>query len=89
MPTQIIDLLDEYADGNSSPQKAVEGNLPRHSYLETKDTSQRNSYLADDGLEKQPLPLNYIVMLENTFSDPESVNFIFEFLPGQDLYWII
>jgi hypothetical protein len=29
-----------------------------------------------------PLPLNYIVRLEETFSDHENVNFIFEYLPG-------
>ena len=27
--------------------------------------------------------------LEETFSDHENVNFIFEYLPGQDLYWVI
>jgi len=35
-----------------------------------------------------PLPLNYIVRLEETFSDNDSVNFIFEFLQGNDLYWL-
>jgi len=51
-------------------------------------TSQRNSYMIDDD---EPLcdPLNYIVMLEDTFSDHENVNFIFEYLPGQDLFWLI
>jgi len=29
-----------------------------------------------------PSPLNYIVRLDNTFSDAENVNFIFEYLPG-------
>jgi len=27
-------------------------------------------------------PLNYIVRLEETFSDYENVNFIFEYMPG-------
>jgi hypothetical protein len=41
-------------------------------------------------VDEQPvLPLNYIVRLEETFSDKENVNFIFEFLPGQDLYWVL
>ena len=39
--------------------------------------------------EPSALPLNYIVKLEDTFSDYENVNFIFEYLPGQDLYWVI
>jgi len=54
----------------------------------TMGTSQRNSYMIDDD---EPLcdPLNYIVMLEDTFSDHENVNFIFEYLPGQDLFWLI
>ena len=47
----------------------------------TMGTSQRNSYMIDDD---DPLydPLNYIVRLEETFSDYENVNFIFEYLPG-------
>ena len=57
-------------------------------HMETKDTSQRNSYLIDE-TEKPPLPLNYIVELEDTFLDNENINFIFEYLPGQDLYWVI
>jgi len=47
----------------------------------TQDTSQRGSYLIDDS-DSPPLPLNYIVHLENTFSDLENVNFVFEYLPG-------
>ena len=41
--------------------------------------------------DDEPLydPLNYIVQLEDTFSDFENVNFIFEYLPGQDLFWLI
>ena len=54
----------------------------------TQDTSQRGSYLIDDS-DSPPLPLNYIVHLENTFSDLENVNYVFEYLPGQDLYWVI
>jgi serine/threonine protein kinase len=34
-------------------------------------------------------PLNFVVHLEETFVDPDSVNFIFEYLPGQDLLWIV
>jgi hypothetical protein len=51
-------------------------------------SSLRNSYLIDNQEcnfttdNPPPLPLNYIVRLEETFSDPENVNFIFEYLPG-------
>jgi hypothetical protein len=47
----------------------------------TQDTSQRGSYLIDDS-DNPPLPLNYIVKMEETFSDLENVNFVFEYLPG-------
>ena len=57
-------------------------------HMDTFDTSNRNSYLIDD-TEKPPLPLNYIVWLEDTFQDSDNVNFMFEYLPGQDLYWVI
>ena len=40
-------------------------------------------------LSYHPLPLNYIVKLEETFSDTKNVNYIFEYLPGQDLYWVM
>jgi serine/threonine protein kinase len=36
-----------------------------------------------------PLPLNYIVSLENTFVDQDNINLVFEYLPGRDLYWLI
>jgi len=46
-------------------------------------TSQRNSYMIDDSSNDiPPLPLNYIVKLEETFVDNEFVNFMFEYLPG-------
>lgn len=51
----------------------------------TLTNSQRGSYET----ENLPLPLNYIVFLVGTFSDQNYINFIFEYLPGQDLYWII
>ena len=28
-------------------------------------------------------------MLYETFVDEENVNFVFEYLPGQDLYWVL
>jgi len=31
----------------------------------------------------------YFIKLEETFMDKESINFIFEFMPGQDLYYAI
>lgn len=40
-------------------------------------------------LSAHPLPLNYIVRLEETFSDADNLNFIFEFLPGQSLHWVM
>jgi hypothetical protein len=49
----------------------------------TMGTSQRNSYMIDDSPNDiPPLPLNYIVKLEETFVDNEFVNFMFEYLPG-------
>ena len=27
--------------------------------------------------------------LEETFVDAENVNFVFEYLPGQDLFWVL
>ena len=27
--------------------------------------------------------------LQETFTDTENVNFVFEYLPGQDLFWIL
>lgn len=55
--------------------------------------SIRNSYMLDEqnycNENPPPAPLNYIVRLENTFSDTDNVNFLFEYLQGQDLYWVI
>jgi len=34
-------------------------------------------------------PLDFIMMLFETFTDAENVNFVFEYLPGQDLFWIL
>ena len=34
-------------------------------------------------------PLDFIVMLFETFVDEDNVNFVFEYLPGQDLYWVL
>ena len=31
----------------------------------------------------------YFIRLEETFTDLDSVNFIFEFMPGHDLFWVI
>ena len=38
--------------------------------------------------EKVSVP-EYFIKLEETFMDKESINFIFEFMPGQDLYQAI
>ena len=38
--------------------------------------------------ERMPVP-DYFIRLEETFMDKESINFIFEFMPGQDLYHAI
>ena len=63
----------------------------------TYGTSHRNSYQIDEKrfasdslpVEKHPLPLNYIVRLVETFADADSVNYIFPFLPGKTLYWVL
>eukprot|EP00353_Schmidingerella_taraikaensis_P010032 CAMPEP_0185574492 /NCGR_PEP_ID=MMETSP0434-20130131/5946_1 /TAXON_ID=626734 ORGANISM="Favella taraikaensis, Strain Fe Narragansett Bay" /NCGR_SAMPLE_ID=MMETSP0434 /ASSEMBLY_ACC=CAM_ASM_000379 /LENGTH=498 /DNA_ID=CAMNT_0028191095 /DNA_START=2150 /DNA_END=3646 /DNA_ORIENTATION=+ len=34
-------------------------------------------------------PLDFIMKLKETFVDEENVNFVFEYLPGQDLFWIL
>jgi serine/threonine protein kinase len=34
-------------------------------------------------------PINFMVRLQETFVDEENVNFVFEYLPGQDLVWIL
>lgn len=34
-------------------------------------------------------PLDFIVMLLETFVDADNVNFVFEYLPGQDLFWVL
>ena len=34
-------------------------------------------------------PLDFIVMLFETFVDEDNVNFVFEYLPGQGLYWVL
>jgi len=39
--------------------------------------------------EHKAEPINFIVHLEATFSTIDSVNFVFEYLPGQDLFWVI
>ena len=55
---------------------------------DTKDSSLRNSYFIDD-IDNASRPLNYIVRLIETFQDRENVNFIFEYLPGENLYQLI
>ena len=32
---------------------------------------------------------DFFIKIKETFIEPESVNFIFEFMPGQDLYHVI
>ena len=38
--------------------------------------------------EESKEPLDFVVRLEETFTDEDNVNFVFEYLPGQDLFWI-
>ena len=38
--------------------------------------------------EKSTL-LKFIVHLEETFTDSEYMNFMLEYLPGQDLFWVM
>ena len=39
--------------------------------------------------EESKEPVAFVVRLEETFTDEENVNFVFEYLPGQDLFWIL
>lgn len=79
---------------------ARESNTP--SYQQNNEsttwTSHHYSYQYDEmqvfydmqsPLSAHPLPLNYIVRLEETFSDADNLNFILEFLPGQSLHWVM
>lgn len=36
-----------------------------------------------------PKQLDFIVQLYETFTDEENINFVFEFLQGQDLFWVL
>lgn len=56
----------------------------------------RREKTQDDSLDRTQLnkdqskePLDFIVRLEETFIDPENLNFVFEYLPGQDLFWVL
>jgi hypothetical protein len=31
----------------------------------------------------------FFIKLEQTFTEQHSINFVFEFMPGQDLLWVI
>ena len=32
---------------------------------------------------------DYFVKLKDTFTDVESINYMFEYLPGESLFWVI
>lgn len=34
-------------------------------------------------------PIDFTVELFETFIDHDNINFVFEYLPGQDLFWIL
>ena len=38
--------------------------------------------------EESKEPISFVVKLEETFLDYDNINFVFEYLPGQDLFWI-
>ena len=40
-------------------------------------------------LQEQAAVPEYFITLKETFTDKEAINFIFEFMPGQDLYQVI
>ena len=42
-----------------------------------------------DRLEKARSRSEFFCRMEETFADQDSVNFIFEYCPGQDLFWLI
>lgn len=39
--------------------------------------------------EEKSRLVDFIVHLEATFVDHENINFMLEFLPGQDLFWLM
>ena len=49
---------------------------------EREDTYSEISESEDKPFYHQKLPLDFIVMLLETFVDDENVNFVFEYLPG-------
>ena len=42
-----------------------------------------------DRLEMARTRAEFFCRMEETFADQDSVNFIFEYCPGQDLFWLI
>jgi serine/threonine protein kinase len=42
-----------------------------------------------DRLERARTRAEFFCRMEETFADQDSVNFIFEYCPGQDLFWLI
>ena len=71
--------------------KTLDDGFNKVSNQSTNGTSNRYSHIIDEQLllgpeskplHEHPLPLNYIVKLEETFTDQDSVNLIFEYLQG-------
>ena len=52
-----------------------------------KDDEEKKDSVTEVWDEKTPI--NFMVRLHETFVDDENVNFVFEYLPGQDLVWIL
>lgn len=60
----------------------------------TIDKNKRINHLKNEKkvchmLQKVPEIRQFFIRLEETFTDLDSVNFIFEFMPGHDLFWVI
>ena len=78
---------DELAlDSAASQRVATTNNRPsRQDNAESEQTDRETQHPMFAGKE----PLDFIVMLLETFVDADNVNFVFEYLPGQDLFWIL
>ena len=67
---------------------AAESTASNHSRTKREDGESEQSDLDLNSLASKE-PLDFIVMLLETFVDHENINYVFEYLPGQDLFWIL
>lgn len=74
---------------DSSASQRVNNNRRR---ADGPDSNTHHDYSENDtgsNFFSEKEPLDFIVMLLETFVDEDNVNFVFEYLPGQDLYWVL